>query len=118
MIGLNKKTTYRKKNSFMNDFTKNMTQALFNQDKKLWKLQISFQKQNFRVKSFFSMTKTSTKKRIFIVEYGYELFNKGGFSNITINKIAKAGHFSVMSIYYIFNSKEALQDVNFVHCFG
>ncbi len=33
MIGLNKKTTYRKKNSFMNDFTKNMAQALFNQDK-------------------------------------------------------------------------------------
>ncbi|EFB63303.1 hypothetical protein HMPREF9209_0019, partial [Lactobacillus gasseri 224-1] len=32
MIGLNKKT-YRKKNSFMNDFTKNITQALFNQDK-------------------------------------------------------------------------------------
>ena len=32
MIGLNKKT-YRKKNSFMNDFTKNMAQALFNQDK-------------------------------------------------------------------------------------
>ena len=31
MIGLNKKT-YRKKNSFMNDFTKNMAQALFNQD--------------------------------------------------------------------------------------
>lgn len=56
------------------------------------------------------MTKTSTKKRIFIIEYGYELFNKGGFSNITINKIAKAGHFSVMSIYYIFNSKEALQN--------
>ena len=56
------------------------------------------------------MTKTSTKKRIFIVECGYELFNKGGFSNITINKIAKAGHFSVMSIYYIFNSKEALQN--------
>ena len=27
MIGLNKKTTYRKKNSFMNDFTKNMAQA-------------------------------------------------------------------------------------------
>lgn len=33
MIGLNKKTTYRKKNSFMSDFTKNMAQALFNQDK-------------------------------------------------------------------------------------
>ena len=33
MIGLNKKTTYRKKNSFMNDFTKNMAQALFNQNK-------------------------------------------------------------------------------------
>ena len=33
MIGLNKKTTYRKKNSFMNDFTKNIAQALFNQDK-------------------------------------------------------------------------------------
>ena len=32
MIGLNKKT-YRKKNSFMNDFTKNIAQALFNQDK-------------------------------------------------------------------------------------
>ncbi|KRN10374.1 hypothetical protein FC38_GL001159 [Lactobacillus gigeriorum DSM 23908 = CRBIP 24.85] len=32
MIGLNKKT-YRKKNSFMNDFTKNTIQALFNQDK-------------------------------------------------------------------------------------
>ena len=33
MIGLNKKNTYRKKNSLMNDFTKNMAQALFNQDK-------------------------------------------------------------------------------------
>lgn len=32
MIGLNKKT-YRKKNSLMNDFTKNFAQALFNQDK-------------------------------------------------------------------------------------
>ena len=30
---IEKKTTYRKKNSFMNDFTKNMAQALFNQDK-------------------------------------------------------------------------------------
>lgn len=56
------------------------------------------------------MTNKTTKKRIFIVEYGYELFNEGGFSNITINKIAKAGHFSVMSIYYIFNNKETLQD--------
>ncbi|EGF38859.1 hypothetical protein AAULH_05656 [Lactobacillus helveticus MTCC 5463] len=33
MIGLKQKNTYRKKNSFMNDFTKNMAQALFNQDK-------------------------------------------------------------------------------------
>ena len=32
MIGLNKKT-YRKKNSFMNDFTKDFAQALFNQHK-------------------------------------------------------------------------------------
>ncbi|BCD38897.1 hypothetical protein LBHL_14540 [Lactobacillus helveticus] len=32
MIGL-KKNTYRKKNSFMNDFTKNIAQALFSQDK-------------------------------------------------------------------------------------
>ena len=33
MIGLNKKNTYRKKNSFMNDFTKDFAQALFNPDK-------------------------------------------------------------------------------------
>ncbi|MDB6254200.1 TetR/AcrR family transcriptional regulator [Lactobacillus amylovorus] len=45
-----------------------------------------------------------------MVEYGYELFNDGGFSNITMNKIAKAGHFSIMSVYYAFNSKDDLEN--------
>ncbi|MGN1272738.1 MAG: TetR/AcrR family transcriptional regulator [Lactobacillus sp.] len=56
------------------------------------------------------MTNPMTKKRIFIVEYGYELFNKGGFSNVKINRIAKAGNISNMSIYYIFGTKEALEN--------
>ncbi|MDB6243384.1 TetR/AcrR family transcriptional regulator [Lactobacillus amylovorus] len=45
-----------------------------------------------------------------MVEYGYELFNDGGFSTITMNKIAKAGHFSIMSVYYAFNSKDDLEN--------
>lgn len=54
------------------------------------------------------MTNSITKRRIFVVEYGYKLFNEGGFSNVKINTIAKAGNMSNVSIYYIFKAKEAL----------
>ncbi|WP_338935189.1 TetR/AcrR family transcriptional regulator [Lactobacillus helveticus] len=44
----------------------------------------------------------------FILNRSYKLFNKGGFSKLTVRAVAKACNCSVIPIYYSFNSQQGL----------